>query len=794
MRHQAALAIAVVLVLTLSMIALFPGAARAQSTAPAVAHPAASDFVAAVDQYGGQPYGGFQVGLSNGNVYFSAYDPVDTNATVTLTDQNATRDHLTNPVATFDPSFAHSVYNNSYLNHVSYQIPLNLVLGGTWNITIKGTSAGTYSVPFVVHTYWVSLVAGEPAYLADHSGVMYYFINQTVNNAPFTALSSLTLTAQYLVSGGGYATLPGTPKTLSPTSMGAFNFTVPSNVNTYSDIYFQLFANATAGTSGPAASETGLGVAPIGYVSEPFVYLGTCGDVFTCESSYYTNGQAVFALVEALIYTPNGTAPAPGLIAAFQFDSGVSPVTAPGNFPTKLATNGSGYAEIQFIASTSVFSTTATDSVNVSLTDPLDASALYGPRSAPFHVSAVSQQFPGLAVTLSEYQYFGGDTATVSWQLASLNSTMPVGWTVSSWWAWIYSSTYGTSTVVAWGPINSTGTSGTYSFQIPLNAGDEVDTEVSAYNATASIFGYGYASVTSPTLLVSTGAEYFLPGDQVTVQVTEQGQAFNGASMWESVTTSSGGVLLNGAFNGTQFTFNVPSIDAPSRIYVSVSAQTSTLGVIGTASTTMYAGSGIQIRLGVGTASNYADGSYQPGQTISITYQVSAVGNALIPRTFTIVISPGTSFYDEGYGSFYLQETNPSGSIQWTIPSGTPSGSVEVFAYVESNYCTGSCGSEAALSIPVTASPSALQYELGAGSGVTVGWVVLLVLILVVAIVLFLMIRKGRRPVMMAPSSSSAPGAGGSSSPPAGASGGASTGTDSASTSSPPLPEPPKSS
>jgi hypothetical protein len=94
-----------------------------------------------------------------------------------------------------------------------------------------------------------------------------------------------------------------------------------------------------------------------------------------------------------------------------------------------------------------------------------------------------------------------------------------------------------------------------------------------------------------------------------------------------------------------------------------------------------------------------------------------------------------------------------SGTVPYTIPSGTPSGTqllvVDAIPLVSDCAFISTCGVGAILSLVVNPSPSALNYELGAGSGLTVGWLILLILIVIVVIVMFLLLRRRPRATMM---------------------------------------------
>jgi hypothetical protein len=796
MQHRTALVLALVSTLLVSSLALGSGAALAAPTSalPAAPHPSGTDSISAVAYYGCG--GTFTVGYSCGGVYFAAVDPSDTHATVAIYDLNASRDGLsTGPLASWNVSFATSVFNESLEWGIYYELPLTLQAGGWWNITITGTAGGFAFQDFYVNTYSVDLEETQSVVLAQHSTSILYFVTQTVNQAPENNLSSLTLTARYLTNTATWAALPGTPETLSTQPWGTFNASVPTDASTSGEIEFTLYANLSAGTY--ANSETGYLSLAVGYVGNPEVSIGTCAS--GCHASTFSSGTPVYVNVQATIFGAYGDTAAIGLTATFQFLSGVSVVTPGGGYPKSVTTNATGGAEILFIASSSVFSTSTLNSVQVTLTDPLNPTASYGPTTVTFSVTNQTPATASLQVLLDSSQYYGGDTITTTWQIGSANATATVGWTATAWWAYEDA----TDNLLASGLLGVTGTHGTFTLTAPLNYSGSVTIYVQANNATGSLYAESSAYVSTPLILLNTPSDFYSPGQTVTVTVTTEGSIFQNSVLYRTVVDSNGNVLQSGAFTGNQIQIPVPAVGAPSYIDVDVAAQDPVDGVIGETSLEVEEGNGYTIAAGVSTISNYVDGSYQPGQTISIHYQISTVGTTVLSKLFTVTLYEyGDSLSSNG-GEISVATSSSSGTISYTIPSGTPAGDQFFGIEIDAAGCYSGCYADTYFSINVEPSPSALSYELGAGSGLTVGWLILFLLIVIVAIVLLLVGRRRGRPMVMHPVSP--PGASGSPSGAApttgGSSGGGSSGTMNAwqenpsdTSSSPPLPNPPKSS
>jgi hypothetical protein len=776
MQHPAALAIALALLMIGSWAVLAPGAAHGQ-TIPRGGHvlPAGSGYVNPYGTCGGVYY----VGYDCGQVYFGAYDPSDNTATVQINDYNATRDNLTNPVVSWTVGFQTSVFNDSYSSNVHYLIPLSLHNGGLWNITINGQTAGFSYSNFTVGTYQVAITPTMPVVLAQHPGTILYFVNWTANNAPDMAIGSLVLTAQYETNTATWAPLPGTPKTLGTAPWGSYNFTVPTDANTYGAIEFTLYANVTGGES-----ENGFLDLSVGYVADPFLDLSTCAT--GCFTSSFTDGTPVYATVTGEIIGPGGYAPAAGLTATFEFLSGVTPVNPMGGFPHSITLNASGAGQILFIASSANFTTSGTNTVRVTLTDALNSGNSYGPTNATFTVSPPSPGTARLQVMLDSSQYYGGDTATATWELGGLNTSIAQGWTVTGWWAWEFD----TATYIASGTVSSTALEGTFSFPVPLNYGGRMQVVVTANNATSWLQASQIVIVSAPTVFLNSNELYYTPGDTVTFTVSTVGSVFGSATWYRTVTDNSGNLLQSGAFTGNQITVPIPAVGAPNDITVSVAAQDGMLGIVGAASDQVSLASGFGVSAGVSTVSNYEDGSFQPGQTIQIHYVIAAIGNAVLPKTFSVEVYPYAAYFGGSSGAKVVQTSSASGDIPYTIPSNTPTGAQLFEIFVVANGCYSGCYTGSAFSISVESNPSALGYELGAGSGVTVGWTILLVLILLVAIVLFMIIRRRNRPMVMKPSSPPPSASGGGSSSEGGPSGGWNEASSGGGGSNPPLPNP----
>ncbi len=441
---------------------------------------------------------------------------------------------------------------------------------------------------------------------------------------------------------------------------------------------------------------------------------------------------------------------APGLPISFNFLSGGTAVAnsaIPGDPPTTVNSGASGQATILFLAATSVFSTTAVNQVNISvLVQPSGPSspAVYYNETEQFYVATNGTSLASVTVAFGAATYYGGEAGTATWKVVPIG-----GGTVSGWNAIAYEliavPADSPSTVLAIALI--TGTSGTISFTAPAAFTGYIELEVVAHNQTLYWYAYTEADVFESAILLSPSETQYNPGDTIVISVTTEGPAFAGATLYESVEAYGGGILGSGVVTGGSFSFTVPVGAAPTELYVEVYAQSTALGTFATSDLYLYESGGIAVTVGISTVSKYSDGSFQPGQTLTVTWNIAAYGVGTVSPEYYVSLWTANGWFGDSAAVSEIVTSATSGSFQYTVPSGAPAGSQSLYVAVDAaGACDNSCYTSGQVSYQVNPSPSALNMELGAGSGLTVGWLILLIVIIVVALLLVLLFRRGRAP------------------------------------------------
>lgn len=737
-RRFAAAALAIVLLLSTLL-----GAAVASAASPAqggrAIHPDALS-IRAVNGFG-DVTDTFYVGLTWGDIYFRAIDTgADAQGNVTLSDQNYSRDGLPNPVATWTVTFQDHE-NDSLGSSNYYQLPLTLADAGLWtlNLTAGGTNV---SETLYVHTYYAWLDSSSNSYLPGHSGTLYYGASSEASEGPFTSYQNLQLVGEYQTTAGPVLPIPGLPHNLTVASVGNLTFQVPVNASSPGQLFFEVYANQTSGSDvWTEGSESTPYVGNVSGVELAFV---------DCSGDCPTFQDGTIAVLEIYVDVrlPYGTGVGSDLTAKLTFENNGVPVTAPAGAPTSVTTNGSGYAIVAFEVSSPLFSESHPNSVQVNITDPADPSVNVG-DSIPFYVSSTTAPAQ-LQLLLGQATYYSGDDVTATWTLGGLNDTLPPGWNAGWWEAYSESDQY-----QIFGEGNSAAgkTTGTFSFAIPSDFTGEFEVVQEAENATTDTFATAEAEVAAPTILVNPSEATYKAGDSFNVNVVTEGQELQSATLYEITTDSNGNVLSSASFTGGSFPVKVPTVSPPQYLEFEVFAQSSTLGVIAQATALSELQSGYDLDVSVQTASSYSDGSYQPGQTVTVSYTLQALGTTLLPPAVALIVvpSPFDSNFENGGngipGEFELSSVATSGTFSYTIPANAPNGynTFAVYAYPLSAGCTignGNCATGALLTVDVNSNPPALGLTIGAGTGLTLGWLLLLIIVLVVAILGILWARR----------------------------------------------------
>jgi len=761
-RRVIALVLALVMIAS-SLLAFAPGATAhamkpASARVSAATTPAVSSLTPRVLNGHDHSTGTFYPGETySGTLFFSVTDSAagDKSVNVTLTDPNATRDGVASPALSVEETLnttATPHFYNSYVTNVNYTFSGAIPYNGLWTVNFSESASNYVDVVISVQVYSVDVYSsvGDGVTLPGQPLTVYWSLYSEANDATYTRATNVFITGTY--DGNGTTqklfTPANTPLSGAATGYGMWQGTIPGNAvpDTSLDIEVYAYTNVSGVTIQNESNTVDVAIGELtiwdwGLTLAP----PTCS--FTSGSPFGA-GSTLAGCVQVGAYDGTFT-PIAGLSLTLGFWDGTAHVT-PAGAPNTLTSNASGEAAYTFVASAPPFvvstHTTVDNAVNYTLTDPHAYAKGFAWTVYENETWVLVPPLTGFGyvnVTLDKSEYYVGGTATVTWSVQSSNASKTGALTPEGWWI-----RYGYDQYSAFTPLNASPLHGT--FKVPVTAamlsnGGYFEIELYAVNASHTFDGNAVASVLGPTLLLTASSDYYTAGSTVSVTPVLEG-ALSGTTIqyqvvgeWEHYgnTNLSAGV----ATNNTAISIPISSTDPPQRVYVDAWATYNGLAVAEN-ETGLDLQYGYSIQLGVSTASSYSDGSFQPGQTITLQYAIVPVGGAPEP--------PLASFLLLAVGFpqlHFISNVGPSGTLSFTIPSDAVQGNLVIWLEAESDLggpcfplgiCLGIAG------IAINPHPSALSLELGAGSGVTVGWVIVLALVIVVGAVLAWMLLRHR--------------------------------------------------
>lgn len=764
------LAVAVALMIALSTLVVLPGAAHAAPSGPAAkagpttaGHPSVG--VITIDTYNGYGYfyTDFYAGETGYNVlYFAIYDPTtDASVNVSLIDNNATRDGIPSPALHVNvPINQTTHWYYSYMAGVSYTFSGNIHTGGGWNISASAPLGGVNNVTVMLHTYFLQITT-NPSYgsvlLPGTTVTVYWATRSDGNEAPYSGLANISFFGQYLAGTGNVTPLFGTTgyhNVSTPSAIGSWTFTLPLNATADQEFYFYAIGHVYVGSQLAEAESSGTQYM---YVGQPWVYdvyATEAGTTCNYQDHYYGWGDTiqVCALLGARDTATDGFTATAGVTATLTFWAG-STVVTPTSSASSITSNQTGWASFTLTGSAPFSPEWTYPSENFIEFNATDHSAtgsgnwtsLY---SYWFYLYESNAQ-GNVQVALNQVTYYSGQTVTATWTVATSNATVGT-LTANSWFA--YDSG---DNLIAEGSITSTASTGTFTVPIPSGFAGEFYVYVDASNATSLFEGEAIGYFVAPTLTINPGSYYYSGGSTVSLKFTDWGAGSATTSIhytiWAYYGTNLGGTYNEGVAqtgsttNGSTVSLAVPSTSTPTDYEVEAWLIGSGGQVLATNQIEISESYGYELLIGVQTPSSYSDGSYQPGQAVTFSYSLNTLGGATVPATYNYWVEIyGVNFYQQFTGS------GTSGTFQITLPSNLPSGIIFVEMSLTGTFLTGgSCGGNncyGETAITLNAHPSVLALNLGAGSGLTVGWLILIVIILLVGVLLYVIIRRHRTP------------------------------------------------
>jgi hypothetical protein len=703
-------------------------------------------------------------------VYFAIFDGLkDHEANVTLLDPNATADGLTNPVARATVPLAPDGPLTSYdstqaLPPLGLPIPVSVPQSGTWWLNVTtGTGANhTTELPITVDTFYVDLQFSQSDALPGTMVSANFQVLSYASGGPVSPAPALHLKGCAYENGNSTCQALQDLPTLPAESQGAFSFLLPGNATNYTSPSVTLTANLTAaGRSHTASATASLTVLaldqPILCASDSLTYLPLTFPGYCYQpTSTYTVGQPVFLGVLTTLGDPSlgyVDTPLAGAPVNLSYFLNGAPVTTSG-LPQNLTTDTSGAGLLALPTGTlspGVFS------IHVEVRTP-EVPVFTQDRT--LNVTLLAPMTPvAVVLTLSQAVYAPGET--LSGTFAVVNQTTgaapPAGWTAFYYQIYSFPSTpyCGGTPAVVLGAGNLTGRSGTLPPTVLASSlRGSLLVVVVAHNGTflapAGAAASACVVVQPPGISVLVSDPTYGPGSTIQLVVVPVGSSFAGDTYEVSVIGAPGTapsplpVIYQANSTSPRFSFVVPKAGTLSGYLINALVLSRSGAVLASSSTTISEYVGVQLVLGVTTLSHYSDGSFQPGETITVSYQLVPEGGYVLEGPYALTFG--------FFGQLNFQSaivSGSSGTFSLTIPASAGNGLLFLQVDGSGPALVGSTSFSATTGVLVNGQPSTLAYEIVPGSGFTAGLLLLLVLLVVVGLVAYVLYRRatyGRRP------------------------------------------------
>ncbi len=499
---------------------------------------------------------------------------------------------------------------------------------GGYQVRVTDSTSAQLRIRFFsIETYSVSLWTDRNAYLPGDTVTAYWAVTYVQNGTP--APNGAGVIEAYDSANVNMLTVPQFNFTAS---QGFMTFVIPSSEATGQLGFVNLWFNDTAGlrqyTDSSAFNINGLGIV-----------------IFLSAGTYTPGG-----VVSVDIYTrvsPNPANPhtydpaAPGIpVSVNVTDLSTGNVVAAYSM-TGLVTDATGYLNYVFQLQT----TPTSGSYEVDATATAHGT-LSATTSATFDVAATASL--SVQISLDKLQYVSGDTMKATAQVFATGSpTVSYAWEIRD---------DATGNILVYAP----GSASTYTYAIPTSYEGRLDVYVvvndgNGTTASASAF----ANVAFGYLALSLDKSQFNPGDSVTATFSLQSNVITNPTFFWQVQDASGTTAAAGSTTGSTATFATPN---PASRYYTFVVTASQNGRTVVADQTAYQASGYFL-----TATPDRS-SYNPGDTITITYTITARGTSALPSIYHLSVG----FLGMPFQS--VDKTSATGTLTYQIPAGAPTG------------------------------------------------------------------------------------------------------------------------
>ncbi len=502
--------------------------------------------------------------------------------------------------------------------------------GFTYTLTARDTTSGQTRVRgFGIQTYTLSTWTNRPAYLPGDGVTAYWSATLIEDGSP--APSGAGVLEVYDTAGVNLLTIPQSNFTAS---QGNFAFTLDSGLTPGTRGWVYVWFNDTAGLRQSFSQSTFL-VNPLGIL------------VVVQRATYAPSDVVSVSIYPRVAPNPANTRTfdpvAPNIPVSVNVTDLSTAAIVPGYSATGLATDANGF--LNYVFQLQATPTTGSYEVDATATAHGSLSATSGDTFNVQSSASLSVQ-----IVLNKLQYVSGDALTAQAQVFSTgNPTLTYTWEIRD---------SATNNVLAYQAGGTT----SYSYTIlPTYQGDlDVSVVVNDGNGTTASDSVT-AHVAFGYLALTLDRSQFNPGETITANFLLQSNVISGPTYFWQVVDAGGATAASGSTSGNTASFTTPNPASTSYTFtVTASANGRTVQASQTANQV----SGYFLSITLDRA------SYNAGETMTISYLITPRGASVLPSQYRFYIS----LYGVGYK--YVDTTSNTGTMQITVPAGTPTGNL----------------------------------------------------------------------------------------------------------------------
>ena len=517
---------------------------------------------------------------------------------------------------------------------ITFPIPTTWPDGNAYSVQATDTtSAQVRTVAFEIEQYRMNVWTDRFGYLQGDSVLISWSVVYAQNGAPAPAGTGV-IEAQ---DGAGVNVLPVAQYDTTQ-SQGSYRFNLSASATAPDILTVYGWFNDTAGLR--ATSDTyDFGVGTLGV---------TVAVTLPAGRIYFEPGEVVPVTIRTTINGIGGGVLEPSVPVSVNVTDQATGLVVAGYSNAALSSDATGVLNYMFQLAT----TPSTGSYQVTATATAHGTLVATASAAPFNVRAPPSFTLGLV--LDKSQYLSGDTIHATAQVVSIG---------------VQNFTYTWTVVDSAGNIASylAGSLATeYQYPIPVSYQGTLQVQVRVENGTGGVL---FASATTRAafgyLSVTLDRTQFNPGDTITASFSLSSSLITSPTYAWVVQDVSGSVVASGSAGAGSASFATPSPAASSRYVFQVTASQNGRSVQGSA--TAYRNDGFYLSVTPDKS------SYNPGDTMTVTYTLTARGTAALPSSFHFALQ----FLG---GAFKYVDTNsPTGTLTMQIPGDTPTGNLILY-------------------------------------------------------------------------------------------------------------------